>query len=255
MNGWVATHTVTTATASMWATPDPANAPTAALSPGQAVSVVAQRGGWSEVVLLDGTRGWVDTSALAPVAAPRSRGRGPLVVVALLGVAAIAVAAFLLTRDDGKKPNTQIATPAGGSIQSGASSAAGNGLVRFNAPPGWFVSDDGLVLAESKDDLDATDPKGPQVRALLGQNDADDPTAIMNAAQQNPSFDLVETPTDIEVSGIAAIRVTIRQGDSMSQFVAVHAPGKDAVVFVVECPVDRFDELRGDLEDAPGLKL
>jgi hypothetical protein len=218
------------------------------LNSGLPLSATERRGAWVEVVAANGFRGWVDAGRLVPVEASEvvtaPSKRGPVLWIALAATAVLAVAAVVvLTRGDSKKASTSGTT----------SSSTASTLVRFNVPTGWSASDDGLTIAEQEADLTAPTPLGPRITAVVGAADDDDPAVLVRDSLSGTSFDIVETPTDTEISGVPAIRITIRKDNVILRFIGAHPKGKDGVVFTVECPVERFEEVQAALESAPGL--
>jgi hypothetical protein len=250
VNTWEPTHDVGAGAAAVWAAPDPAEQPVAQLEPGHAVVVADTRGGWAEVVLESGFRGWVDSSLLvargppivaSPVVSPSPRRRGPAIAIGALVVVGLVVA-LVLTR--------------GGSDKDAATtsrSRTNSGPVRYKVPAGWSTSDDGLTIAEDEADLTAATPSGPRIRAVVGAEEDDDPIALMNETLSDASFDIVEAPTEIKISGVAAVSVTLRKDNMVLRFIGTHSTDGEGIVFTVVCPAERFDELRNDLEAAPGL--
>ncbi|MEY2424191.1 MAG: hypothetical protein QOI95_4258 [Acidimicrobiaceae bacterium] len=247
MTVWEPTHHVGHEPIPVWSTPDPSQPPTAELGAGLPVYVAERRGAWVEVVATNGFRGWVDGGRLVPITisaptpAPPKRSRAVWIVLGAIAVIAVA-AVVVLTRGDSKKATTDVAAP----------SPTASTLVRFTVPTGWSVSDDGLTIAEQEADLTASTPSGPRITAVVGAVD-DDPNAFVRDALSGTSFDIIETPTDTDVSRVPAIRLTIRKDNVILRFIGAHPKGKDGVVFTVECPVERFEEVQGALEAAPGL--
>jgi len=254
------------------ADPDPTLPPTAELAPGDEVAVLERRGAWAEVMTLSGARGWVDggqlvepaattrpspavpASAVAP-AAPRDNGeRNGWIFIGVIALL-VAVAAVVIA-SSGSSSSKTATRSSSQSAPPTTSPTPETNLVKFQVPAGWSVSSDGLVIAEQQSDLTAATPKGARVTAAVGPNN-DDPVAILQRAQSaGSSFDVIEPPIDTAtVSGAQAVRMTIRDGSQIVQFIGVHPPGHDGVLFTVECPADRFEQLQDAINSAPGLNL
>jgi hypothetical protein len=262
MSIWEPTHAVGNEVIAVWATPDPAQPSVAQLEPGRAVVVGEVRGAWAEVVLENGFRGWVDASRLVaraspvgppPMMSPAQRSRTAPIAIGAVIIVGLVVAAFLLTRSDSKKNTATSTSSSDATEQSTSSSPASDGVVRYKVPDGWSISDDGLTIAEDKADLTASAPSGPRISAVIGAGE-DDAIALMNDTITDASFDIIEEPTEVQVSGVAAVSVTLRKDNVVVRFIGTHPIDGDGVVFTVQCPVERFEELQADLEAAPGLK-
>jgi len=249
------------------AEPDPTAPPVTELVPGEEVAVLEQRGAWADVLSLSGTRGWVDAGqlvqsqpppALPPMPMPeRPPDNGQRNAWIFIGVVAVVVliAAVLIASSGDTTKNASSA-----SSQSGPPPTASVGpetsLVHYQVPSGWFLSQDGLVIAEKHADLTAAKPSGARITAKVSPDNDDPATILQQQKSAGSSFDVIEPPIDTAtVSGAKAVRATIRKGDQIVQFIAVHPPGHDSVLFTVECPADRFEQLQDAINSAPGLNL
>jgi hypothetical protein len=254
MTMWMPTHRVPDGGMGVWPTPDASLVPDQ-LPGGVAVVVEEVQGAWGRVRCDNGFVGWVDARLLvaappppappvARTAAPANRQRTIAVVV----VAAVAiVAAVALTRGDGDSDG-------GGGGGGGGQPAR---LVAMHVPDGWHASADGMVVAESAADLTADPPTGPVVRAEIAGDDAGGGSVESELeALVRPTvaadFQVVGTQEQ-SVSGHKAISVVTHEGGRVQILVAVHPRGRDAVQFVVDCPTDRYEQLRSLLASVPGI--
>jgi hypothetical protein len=86
-----------------WASPDPSTAPAGSLAAGAPIRVTERLGAWARVTDPSGAAWWVDGRLLAgdvPTAPAGARSSGTWLLWAVV-IAAVAVGAFLLTRDGG----------------------------------------------------------------------------------------------------------------------------------------------------------
>jgi hypothetical protein len=243
---WQPTHRVPPGGLPSWSQPDGSAPPSNRLDEALEVAVAQWRGPWAWVVCENGFTTWVDGRQLLPRAAPRGRG-GIVAAVGALVVVVVAVLAIVV---------------AGGGDDDGGGSAGRDvdvpelepTTIALNVPEGWSVSDDGLTAVEDPADLTAAEPAGPTVRATTG--DAlpalDDP-ALLDLRVAGDDFELSE-PEEQTVDGQPAVVVTMRGQGRVLVLIAVDPPGQEGAFFTIDCPADRFDELRDLLGGVPGVE-
>ena len=249
--------------------PDPALSPVTELAPGDEVGVLDRRGAWAEVMTLSGIRGWVDGGQLVqaqPVAAPALP---PPAMVAtrpppdngernawiFIGVVAaiVILAAVLISGSGGGDTSTQVASQ---SVPPTTTDFPKPNLVNYHVPAGWSTSNDGLVIAEKQSDLTAAKPAGARISAAVLSNIDDPVKVIQGQLSSASSVEVIEQPNAAaSVSGQPALRMTIRRGDQIVQYIVVHPSERDSVLFTVESPADRFEQLQDAINSAPGLNL
>jgi hypothetical protein len=276
------THTVPKGGLPIWDVPDGNRQPLHELDANLRVQVVEGRGPWARVVCDYGFEGWVDGNALVPgataggasAAATADLNRTLLIGGGVAAAVLLVVVALLAGGSD--KGGDEAATPDSNRIElpdddtttteaeqtttteaaTTTSSRRGRGaaLVDLDVPAGWSISDDGLFAAESASDLGSPNPVGPVVRASVGDAADVDFEALLAQAldTDDPDFTFTE-PQQQEVDGFDAVTVVIRTGDRVQAFIAVHPPADDAVVFVLDSPVDRFNDIKDVLGAIPGI--
>jgi hypothetical protein len=247
---WQPTHAVPEGGTRLWATPDAAVAPTHQLDGGLPVQVVELHGAWTRVTCANGFGGWVDGRVLRPLgeAPPGPAARPPatrrwVLPVAVAAIALVGSALFVATAggdgDDDRRDDVASSDPT---------------TVALHVPDGWSISEDGLVAAEDAADVDAAAPAGPVVRAEVGVSDVDlDDPALLDLRVAGDDFVFTEADSQT-VDGFDAVLMTVRGQDRVQAFLAVDPPGQDPVFFTIDCPADRFDELRDLLASVPGIE-
>ena len=245
-DGWQPTHTVAPGGLPGWQEPSAADPPTGQLDPGLAVAVVERQGDWARIVASNGWAAWVASAGLIPVASgPRRRAWLVPVVVGLVAVALVGGVLALAGGGDGD---------GGAGAATAVSTDASRAAVALVVPPGWAVSEDGLVTAQDAADLASGTPAGPRLEASV---DAD----------QSPSLDLLtssiddgaaatatvlEQPADVTVSGAPGVALTVQRGTRVQRTVVVHR-GAVVVTFTADVPADQWDVLGPVVVGIPGL--
>lgn len=236
MTPWVPTHRVPEAGLWVWDRPDGSRPPVQQLDPGLAVLVAERQGGWARVVCENGFTGWVDDAQLTGAASAPANPRAGRARRLAIGAGAL------------------LAT---GVVVAAALARAGGGerLVAMRMPDGWFVAGDGMVVAEREADLAAPAPVGAVVRAEIVGRRAPDPQRLVAALLAPDAGEArVEGPAEQQVGGSRAVSVTTVGGGRVQVLIAAHPAGRDAVLFTIDAPEDRYEALRAVLASVPGLR-
>jgi len=128
--------------------------------------------------------------------------------------------------------------------------------VELNVPQGWTLSADGLVAAEDPADLVAATPSGPVVRAEVGApDDADLEAMLQDAVAGAAEAFVLAGPDETIVDGYDALVLTVREAGRSKSLVMVDPVGAESVLFTLDAPVERADELNALLASVPGFAV
>lgn len=132
----------------------------------------------------------------------------------------------------------------------GGAGEGGDEFVTLTVPEGWVASDSGLKVAEEESDLRTDDPDGAVIRVDIGEPVNTDYVGMAEAAFTDPQAVEFGVLEDLTVDGYPASGVAIRSDGRVVQHLAVHPPGTEGAIIVLDAPEGRYEALRETLQDA-----
>ena len=229
---WTPTHHVHPDATAVWSQPDPTRTPDSNAAGGSPVQLLEQTTGWARVRFENGYEGWLDAATLEQIAVEPSRSGSwiPRLPMILIGAGAAIIGAVVAV---------VLAVGGGGSSPRPTGGVSATSVVHLNVPTGWSLSSDGLTTAQNFADLTAASPRGPRVRAVVGDPPGSS-VDLMAAALNGPAATLTGGPNDTSISGQPAVGAAITANGVTHGYVALHPRGKPAVLFVLEAPAASF---------------
>ncbi len=148
--------------------------------------------------------------------------------------------ALILTSDEGR--------PTAGSSDDGAEPGLSPLGLKLTAPQGWTSSADGLQVAESPSDIDATSALGPRITAYLRS-----PDASLADAFEGGVAEVLDVPVT-QIAGLTTSGVTIVDEVDGTRFVRAYRlvvdEGRTAVLLLLEAPEVDWPEAEAILVSA-----